>query len=31
MRKIDYEETEHCRVTRDFFNHRKKMLDELIS
>jgi len=31
MREILYEETEHYRVTRDFFNHRKKMLDELMS
>jgi hypothetical protein len=31
MREIAYEETEHYRVTRDFFNHRKKMLDELLS
>ncbi|HEV7487840.1 MAG TPA: AAA family ATPase [Thermoanaerobaculia bacterium] len=31
MREIAYEETEHYRVTRDFFNHRKKMHDELMS
>jgi predicted ATPase len=26
-----YEETAHYGVTRDFFNHRKKMLDEPMS
>jgi hypothetical protein len=31
MREIAYEKTEHYRVTRDFFNHRGKMLDELMS
>jgi predicted ATPase len=31
MREIAYEETEHYRVRRDFLNHRKKMLDELMS
>jgi predicted ATPase len=31
LREIAYEETEHYQVTRDFFNHRKKMLDELMS
>ena len=31
MREIEYEETEHYRITRDFLNRRKKMLDELMS
>ena len=31
LREIAYSETEHYRVTRDFLNHRKKMLDELMS
>ena len=31
MHEIAYEETEHYRITRDFLNHRKKMLDELMS
>jgi predicted ATPase len=31
MREVAYEETDHYLVTRDFLNHRKKMLDELLS
>jgi predicted ATPase len=28
--RVEYEETEHYQVTRDFFAHRKTMLDELL-
>jgi predicted ATPase len=31
MREIAYEETDHFVITRDFLNHRQKMLDELMS
>jgi predicted ATPase len=31
MREVAYEETDHYLVTKDFLNHRKKMLDELMS
>jgi predicted ATPase len=31
MRQIAYEDTDHYLITRDFLNHRKKMLDELMS
>jgi predicted ATPase len=30
LREVQYEETEHYLVMRDFLNHRKKMLEELM-
>lgn len=29
--EVEYEETDHYLITKDFLNHRKRMLDELMS